>query len=39
MTVKRMNDVTLTAMAPMTEKMACQMADGIANCAMPCVAP
>ena len=36
--VKRMNAVTLTAMAPITEKIICQMADGIANCAIPCVA-
>ena len=38
MPVKRINDVTLTAIAPTTEKMACQVADGIANCAIPCVA-
>lgn len=36
--VKRIKAVTLTAMAPMIEKVICQVADGIAMRAMPCVA-
>ena len=36
--VKRTNAVTLTAMAPTTEKIICQVADGIAIWAIPCVA-
>jgi hypothetical protein len=36
--VKRTNAVTLTAIAPMTAKMVCQVGDGIAIWAIPCVA-
>ena len=36
--VKRTNAVTLTAIAPTTAKMVCQIGEGIAICAIPCVA-
>lgn len=36
--VKRTNAVTLTAIAPMTAKMVCQVGEGMAICAIPCVA-
>jgi hypothetical protein len=38
MPVNRTNAVTLTAMAPITEKTVCQVGDGIAISAIPCVA-
>ena len=38
MPVKRTNAVTLTAIAPITEKTVCQVGDGIAIWAIPCVA-
>ncbi len=38
MPVKRTNAVTLTAMAPITEKTVCHVGDGIAIWAIPCVA-
>ena len=38
MPVKRKNAVTLTAMAPIIEKIICQVGDGIAIWAIPCVA-
>lgn len=36
--VNRTNAVALTAIAPMTEKIICQVADGMAICARPWVA-
>jgi hypothetical protein len=38
MPVKRTNAVMLTAMAPITEKTICQVRDGTAIWAIPCVA-
>lgn len=38
MPVKRKNAVTLTATAPITEKIICQVGDGAAIWAIPCVA-
>jgi hypothetical protein len=36
--VKRTNAVTLTAIAPMMAKIVCQVGEGIAIWAIPCVA-